>query len=405
MGFIYDVSKSVLKDKIEEAVKDPSKLKDLNNVFNQYNTNSITKMAKSAVQTYPVIVSEGIVANNEDLMFAICSYLETQYAVFTMIAMGMDPIFEGTNARDHVLKFYSGESDNYISGCNPNTLVTMSKEKITITEENLKEYQSIEDNNSFKCKFCSKTFKNSDELSTHIVNDHNKNENLPNISLRNQKLEQKARMSDPTIVNVKLKMASNQHEVEFPIAIKAMPRFITAEESSQIFTYLKEDKPISLFIKLLSGEISLFKDIILQLERAKKDKELYSRLGRHPWFRQLLLRKTSSKVLNFLKSIFSIKKEVSVLPICSLVVTKDELENGFGNVWDKIKSKEEGNILDKLMLLCLTVVDTTTSLVEFSFYGLNGNTIIKADSLIKESKNGKDGKDMENLLKTLVYKL
>lgn len=387
MGAIYDIGKLITDEQVQKNVSD-----NVKRVYDNFGkVNAITKMAKDAVQTYPVIVSEGVVANNEDLIFAVCNYLETQYSVFTMIAMGMDPVFEGTNARDHILKFYSQESDEYISGCKSNATINISKEKITSSLEYLKPYENDDNRGNLK--------------DNNDVNKKTESKNLPSISLKNQKLEQKARMSDPTIINVKLKMAENKHEIEFPLAIKAVPRFITTDESSQIFSYLKEDKPISILIKLLSGEISLFKDVIFQLERAKKDKELYSRLGRHPWFRQLLIRKNTAGIVGFLKSFFSTKKEVNVLPICSLVVTKDELENGYGDIWDKIKKKEEENILDKLMLLSLVVVDTVTSVVEFSFYGLKNNTIIRSDSLIKEVKGGKDGKDVENLLKTLVYKL
>ena len=57
------------------------------------------------------------------------------------------------------------------------------------------------------------------------------------------------------------------------------------------------------------------------------------------------------------------------------------------------------------MLLCLCVVDTTTSIVEFSFHGFKDNDIYKIDTLLKEYSNKGKDKDLENLMKTLIYKL
>jgi hypothetical protein len=289
-----------------------------------------------------------------------------------MIAIGMDPVFAGTDPTKHIMRFYSEESDNLIEKDNIkyNAEINISTESFKIPLDHLKEYNySIEDAKS-------------------------------NIKLT--KIEQKARSSDPTVIQVKLKMYQGQHEVEFPLSIKVIPRFITDEESSQIFSYLKENKPITTFVKLLSGEISLFKDIIFQINRAKSDKKLYSRLGRHPWFRQLLERKNSRRISNFLN--FLNHKPSDVLPMCALVVTKDEIEKGYGNLWSKIKKNEESSIINKLMLLCLCVVDTTTSIVEFSFHSFKDNDIYKIDTLLKEFSNKGKDKDLESLMKTLIYK-
>jgi hypothetical protein len=228
------------------------------------------------------------------------------------------------------------------------------------------------------------------------------------ISIKSGKLEKRARESDPTIVQVKLKMADADHTVEFPIAIKAMPRFITSEESQRIFSYLSEDKPLVRLVKLFSGEIGLFKDIIFQLGRAKQDKQLYAKLGRHPWFREMLERRSGRRINGLMQLIPGmndfVKQKSDILPICSLCVTKDEVEHGFSNLWANIKRKND-NIMDKLMLLCLCVVDTTTNTVEFCFYGLKHNTVMRVDTLISDLGGSKDSKDLEKLMQTLIFKI
>lgn len=377
MGIIYDLAKNFIGKKIED--KTSMYDKDIKKLFAE--TNSITKMAKKSLMTYPAIFSENIIASNEDLMFAICNFLEIRYAVFTMIAIGMDPVFAGTDPSKHIMKFYSEESDNLIEKDNIkyNAKINISTESFKIPLDHLKEYN----------------------YSIEAANRRGKN-NTSSSNVKLTKIEQKAKSSDPTVIQVKLKMGQGQHEVEFPLSIKVIPRFITDEESSQIFSYLKEDKPITTFVKLLSGEISLFKDIIFQINRAKSDKKLYSRLGRHPWFRQLLERKNSRRISNFLN--FLNHKPSDVLPMCALVVTKDEIEKGYGNLWSKIKKNEESSIINKLMLLCLCVVDTTTSIVEFSFHSFKDNDIYKIDTLLKEFSNKGKDKDLESLMKTLIYK-
>ena len=391
MGLIYDIASLVVK----KAADDRGAPTDL--LKNQGKMNSITRMAKSAIFSYPVLISEGIVGNDEDLMYAICSYLETQYAGFTLIAMGLNPIFSGTDPKSHIATFYSEESESLVPVENykSNAIISIPRRDAG--------YKVSPDN--------MKVYKQSFEAALGIVagSGDSKDGDGSKTSARLVKLEEKVRNSDPTVINVKLKMADNQHEVEFPVAVKASPRFITSQESETIFSYLKDDKPLVRLIKLLSGEIGLFKDIVFQLKRAKDDKDLYAKLGRHPWFRALMQRRNNRRINGLLQLIPGIDNLINgnsdILPICTLCVTKDELEQGFSNLWANIK-KSDDNIMDKLMLLCLCVVDTTTSVVEFDFYGLKNNQIFKSATLIRENGIDKDkGKDMEKLIQSLIYKV
>lgn len=389
MGIFFDIATQLIGKSIKDEGSDLGK-----GVLNNFGKmNAITKMAKDAVHTYPVIFSEAVVANDEDLMFAICKKLEIQYAVCTMISLGLDPIFEGTSAKDHLLKVYSEENAEVITDPDavPNSEISLSD------------------------GHCPSSLKNSDDMKPYSTESTGGQPQPPKpkepfSSSKMDSLAKKARDSDPTIVNVKLKMAENKHEVEFPLAIKAVARFISGEESQRIFSYLRDDKPMVQIIKFLSGEIRLFRDIIFQIDRAKKDKELYSKLGRHPWFRAMIERRTKRKVNGLLQltgvmSDFLLGKNPDILPLCSLIVTKDEIESGFSNLWANIK-KSDDNIMDKLMLLGLVVVDTTTRIVEFDYYGFKNNELIRADDLIKDmGKSGKDGKDLEKLLNSLIYKV
>jgi len=380
MGFISDVSSMV--GKYSDTVATDRSIASIKG-FTQ-GPNSITKMAKKAVMTYPVILSEGVIGDDENLLNAICKYLEVQYSIFTMISMGLNPIFDGTDPSTHLIKFYSGEAEDFIDGYKANASVSISNDlKVKISKESLTPYNSLEDDTT---------------------------DDIKRPSVSSMKILEKFKASDPTVISVKLKMGGGEHavDVEIPIAIKAIPNFITDEESSRIFSYFRENKPILTLVRFLSGEISLFKDILFQLEKAKKDKDLYARLGRHPWFRQLMKKKMFFDIGNFIKLVTSSSKnKIDVMPICTLVVTKDEIEEGFGNLWNKIKAKEGDTLINKLMLLCLCVVDTTTGTLEFTFNGFNSSTTIRKSDIIKEyTSNTEQGtKDIEKLLKTMVYKV
>ena len=406
MGLFYDIASAIFQERTgEDTIAAKKKAMD------QMHINSITKMAKSAIFSYPVLISEGVVGSDEDLMYAICSYLETQYAGFTLIAMGLNPIFTGTDPKSHISTFYSEETDSLIPDNNSrfDAIISMGKRGIIkITPNDLKVYRNSLEANS--PPVVNRNNNNTYNNDNSVINKNNIENTNNTITSKLGKLEEKVRNSDPTIIHVTLKMAENKHTVEFPVAIKAMPRFITSQESTTIFSYLRDDKPIVRFIRLFSGEIGLFKDIILQLERAKNDKDLYAKLGRHPWFRALIQRRNKRRVNGLVQMIPAINEYINgtstdILPICSLCVTKDEIENGFSNLWANIK-KYDDNIMDKLMLLCLVVVDTTVNTVEFDFYGLKNNQIIRASSLIKENGVDKDkGKDMEKLIQSLIYKV
>lgn len=376
MGIMYDIVSGLLvkeMDKSEKSGYTDDIVKQVGKI------NAITKMAKDSIMSYPVLFSESIVASDENLVFSISKYLEAQYAMLTVIAMGLEPVIGDSKTRNHIMRFYSEENEEFVKDENDECIISESKEKVCVKESYLIEYNTSKE--SFEST----------------------------ISRNLRALEKRARESDPTLINAKFKTsAGSDSTVEIPLAIKTMPRFLTSEESKRIFSYLREDKPIVNIVRLLSGEIQLFRDIIFQLERAKKDKELYAKLGRHPWFRKLINRRTNRRINGILGLIPVLKKfikhENDILPICSLVVTKDEIESGFEDLWVRIKKSDE-NIMDKLMLLCLCVVDTTTSIIEFDFYGLKNNTIVRADTLNRELGGGSKDKDFTKLLQTLIYKI
>lgn len=417
MGLFADMANLFIEKGVNRST-DPTDIKEFIN--KQMQVNSITKMAKKSIFSYPVLVSEAIVASDEDLVYAISNYLEGQYAAFTMIAMGSNPIMVGTNVRDHLMTFYTEEADTSI----PTTDIKIDKNNVNnikVSEECFNTYNrySTEDDKGKDGKSNSSKASgfgagNVNERVSEVVDDQGQKITVKensSINSRIAKIEAKARNTDPTIVMVKWKSSTmnGNNDIEFPVAVKAMPRFVTSRESSLIFSRLKDNKPIATVVKLLSGELDLINDIVLQLNNAKEDNELYAKLGRHPWFRSMMERRAGrtlngiAQFIPFLKNF--VKSGENILPIATLCVTKDEIENGYSNVWGNIKGNMAG-MMDKLMLLCLCVVDTTTNNVEFIMHGMQNNTIMKIDSLKKlQGDSSSSEKDMQKLLGTLIHKI
>jgi len=408
MGILYDLASMFLKKEMDDSdINDVSKAIQSN--FGKMN--SITKMAKDAVMSYPVIFSEAVAGSNDELVIAISRYLETQYGIFTMVAMGLNPVLDTNDARDHIIKYYTEEGEDItVPGIDEqDPVISLSADdgsddvELSLINDERKTRKMSEEDLKFY-KYSNEAIQKK-AMKTSGLGKKDKDDDYVNVKFK--KLEQKARMSDPTMINIKFKM-ENGTPLEIPLAVKAMPRIITTAESERIFQYLREGKVIPTLIKLMSGEVSLFKDIIFQVDNASKDKELYAKLGRHPWFREVFKRKTNRKINGIVQllPVFKdfIRSPQEIMPICSLVVTKDEIERGYGSIWSKIKDNNE-KLMDKMMLLCICVVDTTTSVVEFDFYGMKHTTVMKASTLIKEAGEAKDGKDMEKLLQALIYKV
>ena len=200
--------------------------------------------------------------------------------------------------------------------------------------------------------------------------------------------------------------------IKVPMAIKSDLQFINREEIKRLVTEV--DSPgswLHTLIKLTTGEISFFKDLIFAADRAKKDVEAERVLGNAPISRRLIdarnrYRAKSSanaitKLVNKCKDIIA-KKNYKDLPMITVVMTEQDFEEASGIRVNRVlsgASKLVEQIIDTYMLLGFGIVDEMKDVAYFFYAGEEGYSTIKLSEM---GSNGSDKNVGEKLTDVLA---
>ena len=200
--------------------------------------------------------------------------------------------------------------------------------------------------------------------------------------------------------------------IKVPMAIKSDLQFINREEIKRLVTEV--DSPgswLHTLIKLTTGEISFFKDLIFAADRAKKDVEAERVLGNAPISRRLIdarnrYRAKSSanaitKLVNKCKDIIA-KKNYKDLPMITVVMTEQDFEEASGIRVNRVlsgASKLVEQIIDTYMLLGFGIVDEMKDVAYFFYAGEEGYSTVKLSEM---GSNGSDKNVGEKLTDVLA---
>ena len=200
--------------------------------------------------------------------------------------------------------------------------------------------------------------------------------------------------------------------IKVPMAIKSDLQFINREEIKRLVTEV--DSPgswLHTLIKLTTGEISFFKDLIFAADRAKKDVEAERVLGNAPISRRLIdarnrYRAKSSanaitKLINKCKD-FIAKKNYKDLPMITVVMTEQDFEEASGVRVNRVlngSSKLVEQVIDTYMLLGFGIVDEMKDVAYFFYAGEEGYSTIKLSEM---GSNGSDKNVGEKLTDVLA---
>ena len=413
---------------------------------------SIASMAKKSIMEYPVIVSYQL-ADSKDTVYKIIKTLELYYAQFTMMSAGLNPIVQGKSVGAHLGNF-AGEDWKYfatenIGGIILKDVCELSEIKATINipvnvshngkkigfniaKNSVEDIQAMETlwnelmKNETVYKFVESKARQAMEADITslgsttfdgdpVYEDTTRGGDTKTIqganvdSLMKESFKKFLSAAHPTMVSISLYIGETNREVKVSLAVKAMPHFVGKEELDALFTAVFENqKKHFRWLQLKSGEISFFKDFILNMDRIAKDKKLYASLGRHPWYRRLLEKKNRSifqAILSLIPVVKNMLVDKKTLPTCSLLVSASEIAYSNLSFHYMLKNgKHIKKIMDELMLLSLIVFDVEADLVYFIFNGFNNPLIYRPEDLSSGKSNTSDA-DYVKLMNQMLTKL
>lgn len=189
------------------------------------------------------------------------------------------------------------------------------------------------------------------------------------------------------------------------LLIKTSPVMLTITNMMNLFDFLN-DNATSIrykFAQVTSGRKRFFRDFLFQVDKAKRDRDLYAALGEHPYFRKLLDQKNMSRFKALIKAI--INKNETIPPTASLICTVEEITSAMRIVKKRLFSNDKRvfQLVEKSFLLCLGIVDPDTELVKFYFNGLNKPILYNLRD-ISEKSHGND-KKMLNIIEKMTGKI
>ena len=418
---------------------------------------SISEKAKRSVMMYKVLLSGGI--REIELASKINKYLENMYSCFTLLVLGYNPT---TSASDNsglnaVISGVSAEA----FGANAVDQKTLKTQESAFVEAS-REFSFVSRSEEFSFPRIGKGAIKSDDFDLGYNTGHaagfklgeqqakndltNGNGSLfkagmeyvlkeqQNTKAKNEKIEavfaervKAANKSEPTIIKMKVATGSG-NTIEVPIAIKCNMYAIGTEElrlliesgiSGKASSYLRK-------MKWKTGEISTAA-WILGTDYAARDKKLYEKLGRNPWYIELQKRKLSSKAGWWSRFLNNFRKESNkangissqlaenafeisgykgdIPPTASLIVTKEDIVAATRLNIEHF-TKNEGFVakfMQDSFLLCFGIVDTDLEQVSFFFMGYREPFVVTFKEL--ENKGDNPDEDLYKAISTLSKKV
>ena len=433
--------------KSEASKRDPSGGSYTTAIGKAYSkAKSISERASKYILQYPVAVSGSITDLKTAL--AIAKQVEFDCARFYILASGLQPVIDygkGDTIQAHLDALQTGaESLGY-----PCKITRATDEDIRRSIENLsyidKPYELFGRESLLAKNVYSQEIKINDDVEVEQVeanNDESNNAVVDEGSLTGTTTQAPSENTDkddnkqptafmspngvskkdlealgkaaPTVFTLEFIIhdIAGGRTIKVPMAIKSDLQFINREEIKRLVTEV--DSPgswLHTLIKLTTGEISFFKDLIFAADRAKKDVEAERVLGNAPISRRLIdarnrYRAKSSanaitKLVNKCKDIIA-KKNYKDLPMITVVMTEQDFEEASGIRVNRVlsgASKLVEQIIDTYMLLGFGIVDEMKDVAYFFYAGEEGYSTVKLSEM---GSNGSDKNVGEKLTDVLA---
>ena len=427
MGILNDIS---------EVVKSVSTLVRTNSSAMKKNNDSLAKKAKEGILQFPAICSNSLDA---DTLSMASKALERNYATFAQIVYTMNCVAQVDEIKgvgDFINKFHTNigntgtidvlnlalkealedYSQTELDGMVLETILCKGSTNTIIHENsiNLKEYMSgfnldvlndlfipadirkeiIEENIAYN-----KNHRKYGDILLEAEDEKNPNLNrivIPSKVLDNNELK-KANELVPTTLTLKInfmdKNGNLAGERTFNIGVKVTLHPVSSEEIINNLCSAR-DTGFFKFIRWTTGELSLVKDVLLNLNEIKLD-VVNKTAGKSGWFSTFKRLKAKSTIL----SKFS-KGAQGFHPLGTIIISMDEAEiikNKSG--LDLTRVSDVKKVMDKFMLLGFVILDPATQTAMFIFDD-SPDFEMQPFSGLKREGNGSNT-DLKELLKVM----
>lgn len=170
--------------------------------------------------------------------------------------------------------------------------------------------------------------------------------------------------------------------VDFVIGVKATMHPINSEEMvTEITNACRYHDELFRFIRWTTGEISFFKDFLLNLKDSREAVS-HEQGGGSPWWNRLHRMRV---IANFKARVFMKNR---LLPNASIAITQQEVDyikNTFG--FNLMEPRFAEDVMNRYYLLCFIVVDESLEIVHFKYDGQKSYQTLSFSGLQKENSD------------------
>ena len=178
------------------------------------------------------------------------------------------------------------------------------------------------------------------------------------------------------------KSEGGAYYVDFVIGVKATMHPINSEEMvTEITNACRYHDELFRFIRWTTGEISFFKDFLLNLKDSREAVS-HEQGGGSPWWNRLHRMRV---IANFKARVFMKNR---ILPNASIAITQQEVDyikNTFG--FNLMEPRFAEDVMNRYYLLCFIVVDESLEIVHFKYDGQKSYQTLSFSGLQKENSD------------------
>lgn len=363
---------------------------------------SIAKQAKEGTAQFPVLATRSLSYDNIQMIAKAC---ERNFASFLQVVFTMNQITNTDNPQDFVNQYHQNTNTN-IKGAGD--LIGLVFNAAEVPQEVINrlciafEMDSIPFDTQFELTSINEKFI---PMNTRMMmsmeargtfNPHQQvKEKLPeDLFVDND--AKKANELIPTLMHVRIlkDMGPDSRYVDFVVGVKAMIHPIKSEDMiDHIVAQLQDRGKLFSFIRWTTGEISFFKDLVFNIDQAKKDvSEIHSGQA-STWWRALKNIKTSRRFHKWTRT-------GPVLPNATILISMEEVDFIKANYdFDLTEDAVGERIINRFGLLQFIIVDASSELAYFMLDGETRYNIVTFKML--ERQNGDADKQFKEILRAV----